>query len=62
MTPELEIGMFFVLTMAIVGCYKYVHDNTTKTTRALHEFMLDVVARLSRIEAILNGKPKDSKK
>jgi len=60
MIPEIEIGLFFGLVLAMVGCYKYVHDKASELYKSQAKFMagwndwrIVVVTRLTTIETIL---------
>lgn len=67
MIPEVEIGLFFGLALAMVGCYKYVHDKASALYKAQAKFMqgwnewrMTVVTRLTTIETILEERKDES--
>jgi len=62
MTSTLEIGTVLALALAMIGCYKYVHDRAAhiyegqvKFTEGWNEWRMAVVHRLTRIETILES-------
>ena len=67
MTPTVEIGLFFGLALAMVGCYKYVHDKASGLYKSQAKFMqgwndwrITIAERLATIETILQERKEES--
>ena len=67
MIPEIEVGLFFSLALAMIGCYKYVHDKTAGLYKSQAKFMKDwnewrlvIVAELATIKTILQERKEES--